>query len=231
MSGSIRYTTTPQLFRWYERLFSSPTFTKVVGTFTGLFTHGGPYRVGVSSYLPPIMNTLIKNIPDSHYMICPLFDRTMGYYTEDPRGGEFQLGVTGTGHNGEDTMGTLHREAAEELGLLISPTHNIIKELTFHGTTVNITDSTISTALPEKPPTGTDDITAKVACIIHGEEQDIIEKYLDAPLIKQWPSRDGIIGSMVIPVKIVKMYIITPRPQHPICIPPYHPRYSLPFVV
>lgn len=215
MCGSIRYTTSkPSLFRWYERLFAKETFTSVIGTFHGLFMRGGPYEAGVSRHFPLIIDKLIKLVPDDHYMLCPLYKKI------DNAGGDFQIGITGTSYHDELSENTLQREIAEETGLISSIsnidsfiTHNSVKSI-YTGTIININDTIVCRNSVTTSCNSTNNIQQKIACIIHGTEQDIIDRYLNQSIIKPWPSNDMIIGSMVIPVKLVKNYMRNRLPKY-----------------
>jgi len=229
MSGSIRYNTKsrPSLFKWYERMFTNDTYTRVIGTFQGLFVHGGPYQMGVSRYFPPIIDKLINLIGDDHFMICPLYKNTTGSYMNDNVGGDFQIGITGTSYQDECAQNTLQREITEEVGLLSSLTQNdtyithTTTKSTFIGTTININDTIVCRNNINIPQEFSNNPQTKVACVIHGTEQDMIDRYLKSPLIKPWPDTDMINGTLVIPVKMVKKYMYHKLPHKPNIITKY----------
>lgn len=214
-TSSFRYTTGTDVFKWYERRFDRATYTNIIGTFDGLFLYGGPYQQGVSSHIPKIISELINSIPSSDYMLCPLYRKTIDK-NNVTNGGDFQLGITGTAHYAEAPIDTLHRELAEETGLTI--TEHISWDMHLkdgkketYGINININNTKINTILPPIIlPRPLDDKMHKIACIIHGKEYDIIDKYMTKPEIIQWPNEDNIIGVLVISVFMVKRYLLSP---------------------
>ena len=68
------------------------------------------HKINVSTYIPPIIKTLIKKIHNRynyHYIICPFYNKHYDY----------QIGITETSKFGETDYDTIIRGVNEECGL------------------------------------------------------------------------------------------------------------------
>lgn len=187
----------PELYNWYERIYSHTNYTSIVGDYKGLFTSGGPCGKGVSTYLPETVKLLLGKIPHNYYILCPIYSV-----------GDFQLGVTGTSHFNETPDRTISRELMEELGIfpkkyspmVIKFNQNIIT----YGSNININNTRINKQ--NFKIVGKDNKRNKIAVIVYGEEQDILNKYLTKKII-QFENTDNIIGVMSVPMTAIYKYL------------------------
>ena len=79
-----------------------------------------------------------------------------------------------------------------------------------YGIKIDINNTKINTVLPPILSNRIDNKNHKIACIIHGKEYDILDKYLAKSEIIQWPNEDNIIGVLAISVFMVKRYLLSP---------------------
>lgn len=187
----------PELYRWYERQYNSSNYISVLGDYKGLFEDGGPCGKGVSSYFPETIKLLLQKIPSHYYILCPLYSF-----------GDFQIGITGTSYFNESPVITTYRELAEELGIFpkkyIPTMIKVNNHITTYGSNININHTRLNKKY--SGITGKDDKQNKIAVIIYGEEQDILDKYLTKNII-QFDSTDNIVGVMSIPMTAVYKYL------------------------
>ena len=185
----------PELYRWYEKIYTSNTYISVLGDYKSLFGNGG--GKGVSLYLPDTMKILLEKIPPNYYILCPLYSV-----------GDFQLGVTGTSHFNENIVKTVRRELLEELGIFpINYTPQLIKlnnNIITYGNTININNTRCNNKF--NIIKGNDNRNEKIAVVIYGKEEDILNKYLTKNII-QYKSNDDIIGVLSIPMTAVYKYL------------------------
>ena len=188
---------TPESYNWYERIYSRTTYTHVVGDYKSLFTSGGPYGKGVSTYLPETIKLLLGKIPANYYILCPIYSV-----------GDFQLGVTGTSHFNENPDRTIYRELVEELGIFPQNYSPMVikfnKNIITYGSNININNTRINKQ--NFKIVGKDNKRNKIAVIIYGEEQDILNKYLTKKII-QFENTDNISGVMSIPMTAIYKYL------------------------
>ena len=187
----------PELYKWYEKSYNSNNFMSVLGNYKSLFEGGGPYGKGVSSYFPETIKLLIQKIPSNYYILCPLYSF-----------GDFQIGVTGTSYFNESQVRTTYRELNEELGIFpkkyIPTMIKVHNNITTYGSNININHMRLNKKASKM--TGKDDRNNKIAVIVYGEEQDILDKYLTKNII-QFQSTDNIVGVMSIPMTAVYKYL------------------------
>ena len=185
----------PELYKWYEKIYTTNTYTSVLGDYTSLINNGG--GKGVSTFLPSTMKILLGKIPLNYYILCPLYSFK-----------DFQLGVTGTAYFNENIRTTVHRELLEELGIFpinyIPQIININNNITTYGSNININKIRCNNRF--NIIKGNDNRSTKIAVVIYGKEEDILNKYLTKNII-QYESNDNIIGVLSIPMTAVYKYI------------------------
>jgi hypothetical protein len=165
-----------------------------------------------SKYFPFPMKDMLyrsKKIKLDDYILCPL------YVKQGNKGGDFQLGITGTVEEKEEFDQTLRRELGEEVGLIpkISTTNKKYKWKRIGRDTIDF----VIYELPINDCRGlcqedlenmdniviTDNPTKKIGCYIYGNLQDVL-KFLNSPQIYRFKSEDEIYGVVAIQVKIAK---------------------------
>lgn len=166
----------------------------------------------LSKYFPFPMKDMLyrsKKIRQDDYILCPL------YVKQGNKGGDFQLGITGTVEEKEEYSETLKRELGEEVGLI--PTTSIVNKkykwkrigrdsIDFVTYELSISDCR---SLNQEDLDNmnkvvvSDNPNKKIGCYVYGNLQDIL-KYLNSPQIYRFKSEDEINGIVAIQVKIAK---------------------------
>ena len=186
--------------QWSERLFEHPNLLPVEGPPQEMFIKTPYTQDGVSTCLPRLTRILLQNIPNEHYLLCPIYN--------NEGGNDWQVGISGTAHVGEELRVTAIRELAEELGLIpMDPNFNLTSMLV---ETPKITSGTIlniNRTFPnqQQQPSGPEinDDNRKIVILIHGTKEDI-DNYLRGP-ITLLNNNDQIVGLMGVPVLPLKL--------------------------
>jgi hypothetical protein len=158
----------------------------------------------VSKYFPKTMITSLKiglsnkgYIRQDDYIIGPLY-----------KGGEFQIGMTGTIEEKESPYNAAAREMGEEIGLIPKDNNSlkIIRSDSYNKNNKKITftvyDAYIKKCIPvlefqnEADLSKTKDSIDKVGCYIYGSKRDILE-FLGGPIYR-YKSPDEIVGLVAI---------------------------------
>lgn len=174
-----------------------------------------------SKYFPfPMRDVLFrsKKINIDDYILCPLYEKK--------RGGDFQIGMTGTVENKENFEKTLERELGEEIGLIPKNNfdltrrkykwkklNNEIIDFVTYEISINkckyLTNEDILNKMKidldkeDTPKNSLKNDKNKIGCFIFGDLSDI-SKFLNQPMIQRYYSEDEIIGIVAIQLKIIK---------------------------
>ena len=164
-----------------------------------------------SIFLEKQITELVEMVPsNSSWILCPLYDGDAIIEWRKRNGEErdekddFQIGITGTGAEGELPLQTMNRELGEEVGLIGVTESNFIKEFRdkrgrdIYMYLVNIQDVVNVPNMDNnrKIKTGEDNRRKKVACVVYGSFEKMKE-YIDSS-INRYKDEDNIIGLIMI---------------------------------
>lgn len=135
------------------------------------------YEAKVSTYLLDGVVECISKLDDDEYILC------VGY--KGSKGGDFQIGLTGTSKKNEDIDQTAKRETMEEVGIefdeFLKETSKIHK-YTSHVYTVNIKNCNATKWYNSSKKK--DDKSRKVTVLIHGPLNSIVKVMKTIPVEK-----------------------------------------------
>ncbi len=171
----------------------------------------------LSTYFPKVIKTLLysDNIPDDHFIICPLYreKKRLGSYIRIVY--DFQIGITGSSNNDEEPFYALTRELKEEIGLYpaslgdLKNTISILeKGKSWTGYTLDIKNTSFVNLEFNDTKTQETVCENKVACIVHGPTPDI-DKYINKDDIYRYYSADNIVGVVLLEACQARKYFKT----------------------
>jgi len=203
---------------WFEKTFDKPGWKEYNGTIEKLKQTTAIAPKGMSPYILPVIASMLQEIPDNHYILCPVYEWMERKWKNDRKmtGHDWQLGVTGTGYVSEEFDGVAisRRELGEELGIIpnpgftykmakVNPTKDKMAPRIIFSSLLNINDVTLNTTAQPKL-SGPEHSHNKIAVLVHGTRADIQEKYLMHPIV-QMDNSDGIKGVIAVPAFSMKL--------------------------